>query len=210
MRGHATRSERLRAAIRHPSFRTAVLADLRLEVQRRNEGRSLGSRLAMLLELLRLMWASDGFGALLCYRAKASLQQARVPVLPYIAQRAAIVWGQLAIGDPVLVHPGVRFPHGQVVIDGFVEIRSGVEIRPFVLIGLKEGELQGPTVLEGVCIGTGAKVIGPVTIGQRAVVGANAVVVDDVPDEAVVVGVPARLVERSDDAKRHPAASERR
>jgi serine O-acetyltransferase len=43
-------------------------------------------------------------------------------------------------------------------------------------------------------IGTGAKILGPIKVGNNAVVGANAVVLEDVPDGAVVVGVPARIV----------------
>jgi serine O-acetyltransferase len=203
MRGPVSRSERLRTVVRHPGFKTAVLADLRVEHRGRQEGRPLGSRLALLLELMRLIWVSDGFGALLCYRLKASLQQAGVPALPHIAHRAAIVWGQLAIGDPVLVQPGVRFPHGQVVIDGFVEVRSGAEIRPFVTIGLKEGDYKGPTIGEGARIGTGARIMGPVTIGRGAVVGANAVVVGDVPDGSVVAGVPARPVGRTRETEKN-------
>ncbi len=63
-------------------------------------------------------------------------------------------------------------------------------IRPFVTIGLKEGQLEGPTIGRNVMIGTGAKVLGPITVGQKAKIGANAVVVKDVPDEATVIGVP--------------------
>jgi serine O-acetyltransferase len=99
---------------------------------------------------------------------------------------------QVSIGDPVLVHPGVYLMHGQVVADGLVEIHEGVTIGPFVTIGLRAGNVQGATIERDVSIGTGTKVIGPVRIGAGATVGANAVVVDDVPAGATVVGVPAR------------------
>ena len=52
-----------------------------------------------------------------------------------------------------------------------------------------------PTLESGVVIGAGAKVLGPITIGQGAKIGSNAVVVKDVPNHATVVGIPARMVE---------------
>jgi serine O-acetyltransferase len=65
-------------------------------------------------------------------------------------------------------------------------------IFPFVTIGLRAGEVRGPTVESGVSIGTGAKLIGPIRVGAGARIGANAVVVDDVPPGVTVVGAPAR------------------
>jgi serine O-acetyltransferase len=99
---------------------------------------------------------------------------------------------QLSIGDPVVVHPGIYVVHGQVVVDGIVEIHAGVVLAPFVTIGLRAGDVRGATIEQNASIGTGAKVIGGVRIGAGAVVGANAVVVDDVPAGTTVVGSPAR------------------
>ena len=98
---------------------------------------------------------------------------------------------QVSIGDPVVVHPGVYIVHGQVVLDGIVEIHSGAVISPWVTIGLKAGSVVGPTVREGASIGTGAKLLGPIEIGAGARVGANAVVVADVPPGETATGVPA-------------------
>jgi len=179
---------------RHPAFKAAVLADLRLALRQRGDERSLGTKSEIAREVIRLIWLSDAFGALVLYRLKASCQRRRIPVVPRLAHRGAMAWAQLSIGDPVLVHPGVILPHGQVVIDGFVEIHHGVRLRPFVTIGLKEGVLIGPTILSGAAIGTGAKVLGPITIGERARIGANAVVVDDVAPDTTVGGAPARVI----------------
>jgi serine O-acetyltransferase len=138
------------------------------------------------------MWVSDAFLAQALYRAKARLQSLGVPILPRLAHRLAMMTGQVCIGDPVVMQPGVYIAHGQVVIDGFVKIGPGVVFFPWVTIGLRAGNFHGPTIGRDVHIGTGAKVIGPVTVGAGARIGANAVVVDDVAERTTVVGIPAR------------------
>jgi serine O-acetyltransferase len=179
---------------RHPRFRAAVAADARLTALFRGERHEFRSGGDTFVQCLRLAYKSDAFAAQVLYRAKARLQARGIPVLPRVAHRLAMSAGQVAIGDPVLVHPGVYLLHGQVVIDGWTTIHPGVQIGPFVTIGLRAGDWQGPVIEANVTIGTGAKVIGPVTVGEGARVGANAVVVDDVPAGATVVGVPARPV----------------
>ena len=146
-------------------------------------------------QVLRLMWVSDAFLAQALYRVKARMQALGVPILPRLAHRLAMAIAQVSIGDPVLVHPGVYIVHGQVVIDGIVEVHSGTAISPWVTVGLRPGSFVGPTIGPDVSIGTGAKLIGPIKVGARAQIGANAVVVDDVPEGATVVGIPARPVE---------------
>ncbi|HWM12429.1 MAG TPA: hypothetical protein VNO82_23920 [Solirubrobacteraceae bacterium] len=178
---------------RHPGLREALMADARITAAYRGERHEFRSRVDAAAQLVRLAWMSDAFLAQALYRTKAALQARGVPVLPRIAHRLAMALAQVSIGDPVVVEPGVYIVHGQVVIDGTVEIGSGTTIAPWVTIGLRAGDYQGPTIERNVSIGTGAKVIGPVRVGEGAVVGANAVVVHDVPAGATVVGVPARV-----------------
>lgn len=178
----------------HPPFLRALLADARVTAAHRGERFRFDSRLDALGQALRLMWASDAFLAQALYRLKARLQALGVPLVPRLAHRAAIVLAQVSIGDPVVVRPGVYLVHGQVVIDGIVEVRSGTVIAPFVTIGRRAPDLVGPTVGPQARIGSGAKVLGPVRVGAEARVGANAVVVKDVPARGTVVGVPAELV----------------
>lgn len=177
---------------RHPRLGVAVAADALLFDEREGLGHRPVTRLGRLRQVLRLITTTDAFGALLCYRIQAAGARRGIPWVPRIAHRLAMVWGQLSIGLPVLVHPGVYLPHGQVVIDGFAEIHPGARIRPFVTIGLVDGQFRGPTIGPDAKLGTGAKVLGPVTVGAGANVGANAVVVRDVAPGAVVGGVPAR------------------
>lgn len=175
-----------------PSFRRAVREDVRVYCMFRGERSELRSRADLVWQVARLSWQTDAFFALLLYRLKASLQVHDVPILPSLLHRAAMMTGQVCIGDPVIVAAGIYLPHGAVVIDGIVEIGHAVEVRPWVTIGLKEGNVVGAKIRDRAHIGTGAKVIGPVTIGHDAVIGANAVVVKDVAPGATVAGVPAR------------------
>lgn len=188
--------EAFRAALRarHPPLRAALLADARLTAMYRGERFAFRSRRDAARQLLRLAWQSDAYLAQAAYRAKARGQALGIPVLPRLAHRLAMVLGQVTIGDPVVIEPGIYLVHGQVVIDGLVEVGSGAVIAPFVTIGLRAGEVRGPRIGRDVSVGTGARIIGPVRIGDGAVIGANAVVVSDVAPGSTVVGVPARPV----------------
>ena len=191
-----TEGERLIAGVaaRHPRFAEAVVADLAMARMRRGEDVPLRSKAAIIREVVRLSFEMDAFGALVLYRLKAACRRRGTPIVPVLCHRLAIAWAGVSIGDPVLIHPGVFFAHGSVVIDGFVEVHPGVRFRPFVTIGLRDRDIFGPTIGRDVKLGTGAKVIGPVTVGDGAVIGANAVVLADVPAGATAVGAPARVV----------------
>ena len=178
----------------HPGFRRAVLADAKIAAALRSERHEFRSTLDAVLQVVRLMLVTDAFLGQVAYRLKVALVQRRIPVLPAIAQRVAIGSAQISIGDHVVVDPGVFVPHGQVVIEGVSKVGAGAVLNPWVTIGLQGPGVEGPTIGALAVIGTGAKVLGPVTVGHRSRVGANAVVVDDVPDGTTVVGMPARAV----------------
>jgi serine O-acetyltransferase len=179
---------------RHPGFWEALQEDARVTAGYRGERDSFRSGWDAARQMVRLAVVSDAFLGQVLYRAKARLQTLGLPLLPRLLHRMAMVCAQISIGDPVIVAPGLYVAHGQIVIDGLAEIGAGVVIFPFVTIGLRAGDIRGPKVEDGVSIGTGAKLIGPITVGAHARVGAGAIVVDDVPAGATVVGNPARVV----------------
>ncbi len=119
----------------------------------------------------------------------------------------------------VEIHPGAvigrRFfiDHGMgVVIGETAEIGDDVLMYHGVTLGgrQREGGKRHPTLGDGVAVGAGAKILGPIVIGDRCVVGANAVVTKDAPADSTLVGVPAKARPRrsGDDTRALLAAPE--
>lgn len=81
---------------------------------------------------------------------------------------------------------------GAIVINGFARFGDNCRIRTGVVVGISRvGELTAPQIGNNVDIGVGAKLLGPITVGDNVLVGANAVVISDVPADSIAVGVPA-------------------
>ena len=101
------------------------------------------------------------------------------------------------------IHPGAKIgrhlfiDHGFTVIGETAEIGDNVTIYQCVTLGGTNpangiGGKRHPTLMDNVIVGSGAQLIGPIVVGSRARIGANAVVTDDVPEGATMVGVKAR------------------
>lgn len=142
---------------RHPRLRIALVEDARVTAAHRGERSEFRSRADTAAQIARLSWVSDAFLAQVLYRVKARAQARGIPGIPRLAHRLAMMLAQVSIGDPVTLAPGAYIVHGQVVIDGLVEIGAEAVISPFVTIGLRAGDVRGPTIGERVNIGTGRR-----------------------------------------------------
>ncbi len=148
--------------------------------------------------ILEVVTCYPGFHARLIHRLAHTLWYAK---LKWLARFLSYL-GRALTG--IEIHPGAtigrRFfiDHGMgVVIGETAEIGDDVTLYHGVTLGgtsWKEGK-RHPTLGNGVVVGAGAKILGPIQIGAGAKIGSNAVVVKDVPDGATAAGIPARILD---------------
>jgi serine O-acetyltransferase len=145
---------------------------------------------------------TDGTLAMVLYRLMQWSRRYHLVPLEMIFNKLNGICSNCIIGRGADLGPGLVFIHATgIVINGRVRAGVNLHLEHQVTIGA-EGR-QSPVIGDDVFIGAGAKVIGAVTIGDGARIGANAVVVDDVPPHTTVVGIPAKVVRR----REPPAAS---
>jgi serine O-acetyltransferase len=132
------------------------------------------------------------------FRLSRLLYRLRVPCLPCLPWLLKVMNRMLfSVSLPPSVEVGRNVTFGYqglgIVVHRHAVIGSNVIVAPNVVIGGR-GRAGAPVIEDDVLIGAGACVLGPVTIGRGAQIGANAVVMIDVPAGATAVGVPARIV----------------
>jgi serine O-acetyltransferase len=165
-----------------------IATDLRAKAQWLYGSTSRGSLLKTLL--------TDGTAAMLLYRLMQTAHRSGLTPLAMIFNKLNGIIGGCVIGRGADFGPAFVLVHSDgVVINTAVRGGTHVYIEHQVTIGAERQ--QSPVLGNNVFVGAGAKIVGPVTIGSDVRIGANAVVIRDVPDGATAVGVPARNIERS-------------
>jgi serine O-acetyltransferase len=166
-----------------------ILEDLRVPVE--NDPAAQG--------YLDVILSYPGFHAIVAHRIIHKMWNAGVPLLPRFLSN--LVRGATGIEIHPAARIGKRFfiDHGMgVLIGGTAEIGNDVTLYKGVTLGgtsLGKGK-RHPTVGNRVVIGTNASVLGAIVLGDDSRVGANSVVVRDVPPRATIVGVPGRIVQQ--------------
>lgn len=139
----------------------------------------------------------SGFHALQIHRVAHWLYVHDRPLLARLVSQFNRWMTQVEIHPAAKIGSGLFIDHGSgVVIGETAEVGDDVTILQGVTLGGtgKERGKRHPTIEDGVSIGTGAKLLGGFTVGAGSKIGANAVVLRDVPPNSTVVGVPGRLV----------------
>lgn len=169
-----------------------IATDLRLKAQwnyNDSGGRSL----------IKVLF-TDGTAAMILYRLMQWSRRFRLVPLEMVFNKLNAVFCNCIIGRGAEFGEGLVLIHSTgVVINGQVRAGSRIYIEHQVTIGAERRTT--PMLGNDLFIGAGAKIVGAVQIGDGARIGANAVVVDDVPAYSTVVGIPARVVSRREPAE---------
>ncbi|MFH1655467.1 MAG: serine O-acetyltransferase EpsC [Candidatus Omnitrophota bacterium] len=141
----------------------------------------------------------SGLHAIIFYRIAHVLLLLKIPLLPRLISQIAKFLTGIEIHPGAKIGKGLFIDHGQGVVIGETSIiGDNVTLYQGVTLGGtgKEKGKRHPTLGNNVVVGTGAKILGNVTIGDNSYVGANAVVIKDIPHNATVVGVPGRITKQ--------------
>ena len=136
---------------------------------------------------------TDGTFAMVMFRLMEASQRRGLVPFAMLFNKLNAFFGRCIIGRGATFGPGFVLIHSYgVVINSSVRGGKDVKLEHLVTIGAERDE--SPVLGDDVFLGAGSKVVGGVTIGSNVKVGANAVVVSDVPDNATAVGVPAKII----------------
>jgi serine O-acetyltransferase len=146
---------------------------------------------------LEILLTYGGVQAVLAHRVSHALYEANVPILPRMLANFSKVLTGIEIHPAARIGRGLFIDHGSgVVIGETAELGADVTLYQGVTLGgtgFQRGK-RHPTLGDEVMVGSGAKLLGPIVVGERTKVGANSVVIHDVPANSTVVGNPGHPV----------------
>lgn len=140
-----------------------------------------------------------GFNAIVAHRVIHMLDNLGIPFFPRLFSQINRFFTGVEIHPAARIKGGLFIDHGMAVVIGeTAEIGHGCLLYQGVTLGGtgKEKGKRHPTLGDGVVVGAGAKILGNIRIGDHVKIGANSVVLRDVPDYATVVGVPGRIIKK--------------
>lgn len=149
--------------------------------------------------LIEVILTYPGFHAILIHRISHALWRLKIPLLPRLLSHIGRFLTGIEIHPAAKIGAGFFIDHGMgVVIGETTEIGDNCLLYQGVTLGGtgKEKGKRHPTLGNNVVVGAGAKILGPINIGNGVKIGANSVVLKSIPDYAIVVGVPGRIIKK--------------
>ena len=186
------------------TFWQCIREDARLIINR-------SEKKPLIYHIIRMLLFYPGFQLMLSIRIQRLV--ARVPLFGKVMQRIlwyiSTIYFSCEVDTGSKLGPGIYIPHpfGIIIGDG-VQIDGNVTILQGVTLGRRTTEEKSVMrICSGTSVNAGAKIIGNITIGHNCQIGANAVVLVDVPDNYTAVGVPARLLPPKNHITSHSATA---
>jgi serine O-acetyltransferase len=149
--------------------------------------------------LLEIALLYPGVHAIIAYRITNLLWRLRIPLIPRLISQIARFFTGIEIHPGAKIGQGLFIDHGMGVVVGETSIvGDNVTLFQGVTLGGtgKETGKRHPTLGDNIVVGTGAKILGNINIGSNSYVGANAVVIKNVPPNSTVVGVPGHITKQ--------------
>ncbi|MCP4649159.1 MAG: serine O-acetyltransferase [PVC group bacterium] len=166
----------------------------------KDEIKSTRNRDPAATNILEILLTYAGLHAIILHRIAHFLNRLRLPFFPRWLSQFNRWFTGIEIHPAAQIGKGLFIDHGMgVVIGETTVVGDNVTLYQGVTLG-GTGKEQGkrhPNIGNNVVIGAGAKILGNITIGDNSYVGANAVVIKDVPENSTVVGVPGRITKQA-------------
>jgi serine O-acetyltransferase len=152
-------------------------------------------------------WCAQGFWVMVVYRfgrwrygIRPTLARKFFSLVYHVLYKIMQIVTGIELPCEVVVGRNFVIDHfGGIIISGYARFGDNCRLRDGVVVGLRRVEEKfAPIIGNNVDIGSGAKLLGPIKIGDNVLIGANAVVLSDVPDNSIAVGVPAVVKPRRD------------
>ena len=138
---------------------------------------------------------AQGFQAVMCYRISRWLASKHIPLIGLFIQRSIEITTGISIPDEVIIGKGLLINHfGGIIINSGAKLGDFCTISHGVTIGNKKPGGKSPAIGNNVYICAGAKILGDISIGNSCIIGANAVVMDSMPANTVIAGIPAKAI----------------
>ncbi|MBL4902447.1 MAG: serine acetyltransferase [Desulfocapsa sp.] len=140
------------------------------------------------------------------YLLAYKLDQLHIPIVPEVINRVFVrLLFSCYVGLGARLGENVRLGYGGlgIVIHKEAIIGNNVVIGAGVTLGGSPRKVGVPVIGDNCTIYNGAQIVGPITIGNNCIVGAGSVVLENVPDECIVAGVPAKIIKREIDISQY-------
>lgn len=140
---------------------------------------------------------AQGFQAVMGYRICRWLVSRHIPVIHLFIQRFIEITTGISIPPEAEIGKGLLINHfGGIIINDGTRIGEFCTISHGVTLGNKRPGGKSPAIGNKVYIAVGAKVLGDITIGDNCIIGANAVVMESIPENSIVAGMPAKVIKK--------------